>query len=125
MLLIGCNSGSWRFRHTVFGAGPFHTSVRSRCYGNVLAKRSMDATHRSRIDRMWPVRGLWFESCCTVSVTCADTGTTPPACTIAISDARSITNANSHTRAHTDTDTASSIHADRSCARHRNRKSNR
>ena len=72
--------------------------MRSQCCGNVLAKRPVDATHRSRVDRMWPLRGLRLKSCCTVSITAADTGTPPYASTIAFSDANSHSRAESYTR---------------------------
>lgn len=95
--------------------------------GNMLAKRPVDATHRSRVDRMWSLRRMRFFSCGAIAVACAYTH--PSAGTIAFSDAKSRTRTESYTgtnaNADSDANTVSSIHADRSCARRRNPNTNR
>jgi hypothetical protein len=122
MLLIGCHSGQWRFRHTAVYRDAFRARTASCGSGNVLAKRPLDATHRSRLDRMLFLRRVRFFSCRTIAIACADTH--PSASTIAFSDAKSRTRAESYTgtnaHTHSDANTASSIHADWSCARRRN-----
>jgi len=60
----------------------------------VLAKRPVDATHPSRVDRVWPLRGLRLKSCCTVSIT----GTAPYTSASSVSDANSHSRAESYTR---------------------------
>jgi hypothetical protein len=71
--------------------------MRMRCCGNVLAKRLADATRRSRVNRVWPLRGLRLKSCCTVALTCANPRTASYASAIA-SVANSHSRAESYTR---------------------------